>query len=79
MDITLEEIVTRGCMTCDLMGDDFIGVKFVGEDSQFWNNLIQDKTNTMEWDDIIDFFTLKNLQNKFKVLEYDYDTWNQAD
>jgi hypothetical protein len=76
-ELSLEEIVTKGNKTCDLMGDDFIGIKFVGEDSEFWNNIIQEKTNAMEWDDIIEFFTLENLQKKFKVLEYDNEVWNE--
>ncbi len=27
------------------MGDDFIGYKFIGEESLFWNSLLQEKHN----------------------------------
>lgn len=58
-----------------LMGDDFIGYKFVGEKAQYWNELMLKIYNEDE-DTTLTYSKLK--LNDITPLEYDSIIWNKT-
>lgn len=57
----------------ELMGDDFIGYKFVGEDANFWNDII---SRLCDYDEIRDNINKKNLlKNNISFSDYDNKRW----
>lgn len=76
-NISAEDVVTNA--TCyygiSIMGDDFIGYKFVGKNSEFWNSLLEllyDKGENIA--DTLNSEWLKG--NGIKYLEYNSEVWS---
>jgi hypothetical protein len=57
----------------EIMGDDFIGYKFVGEDSDFWNNLLLQICDFEEIRGIMNSESLK--KNNISFSDYDSNKW----
>lgn len=58
----------------ELMGDDFIGYKFIGEDSDFWNEIINKLCNH---DEISNDINKSNLiENNISFSDFNSKRWN---
>lgn len=61
-----------------LMGDDFIGFKFVGEDAGFYNKLLVEAYQ--EGQEVLMFMNSKWLnENKIPYVEYESNIWNEEE
>ena len=58
-----------------LMGDDFIGYKFVGDKKEFFNYLLEDQHNKGADFSFLNAEWLK--EKRIEVLEHDSKVWNQ--
>jgi hypothetical protein len=74
--LTVEEVIKNGVnYGIEIMGDDFIGYKFVGENSEFWNSILLElHNNGKELAEILNSVWLK--ANNVPYLEHDSVMWN---
>jgi hypothetical protein len=74
-NITAEDVVKHGVgYGTKLMGDDFIGYKFVGDKSEFWNGILMElHNNGHDVASVLNSAWLK--ENDIAVLEHDNDVW----
>jgi|GEM_PF-6083754 len=77
IELTTEDIikVASNKYGVEIMGDDFIGFKFIGEEALFWNSLLQEKHNQgIDVSVVMNSSWLKS--NGIPYVEHSSDIWN---
>lgn len=75
MNKNIMEILKAGTKQSELMGDDFIGFKFVGSNADFWNAAILSRYEENP-EEVIDMMNATALsENGFEFVDYDGEVW----
>lgn len=74
--IKVEDVVKNAIhYGVSLMGDDFIGYKFVGKNNDFWNSILFElRNNGRDVGEILNSEWLK--ENGIEYMEHDSNVWN---